>query len=213
MLDLIIIGAGSAGISAYKEARKYTDNLRIINDGAWDTTCARVGCMPSKILISTANRLHDAHHADQVGLNLKIEADTSQVMTHLQALRDHFTRSVIRDVDSWNTEHKISGQAKFINANTIEVNGEQLQAKSFILAVGSTPRFDQDDQKALGDRLISTDDIFELPDLPKRLAVIGSGAIAIELSQAMHNLGVEVTTFARSRHAGILSSNNLQNIE
>lgn len=212
MLDLIIIGAGSAGISAYKEARKYTHNLRIINDGAWDTTCARVGCMPSKILVSTANRLHDAHHADRVGLNLQIEADTSRVMTHVQALRDRFTRSVIRDVDSWNPEHKISGKAKFINANTIEVNGEQLQAKAFILAVGSTPRFDQDDQKALGDRLISTDDIFELPDLPKRLAVIGSGAIAIELSQAMHNLGVEVTTFARSRHVGILSSDNLQNI-
>ncbi|HGP3353706.1 TPA: FAD-dependent oxidoreductase, partial [Acinetobacter baumannii] len=48
MFDLIIIGAGTAGISAYKEAVKYTNNLLIINDGPWDTTCARVGCMPSK---------------------------------------------------------------------------------------------------------------------------------------------------------------------
>ena len=212
MYDLIIIGAGSAGISAYKEARKYTHNLRIINDGAWDTTCARVGCMPSKNLISTANRLHDANHAERVGLNLKVDADTSEVMQHLRALRDRFTRSVIRDVDSWNPEHKISGQAKFINANTIEVNGEQLQAKSFILAVGSTSNIDQDQKQILGDRLITNDEVFELPDLPKRLAVIGSGAIAIELSQAMHNLGVEVTTFARSRKVGILSSKNLQEI-
>ena len=212
MLDLIIIGAGTAGMSAYKEALKHTHNIRLINDGAWDTTCARVGCMPSKICISTANRLHDANHADHVGLNLKIEADTSRVMTHVQALRDRFTRSVIRDVDSWNPEHKISGQAKFINANTIEVNGEQLQAKSFILAVGSTSNIDQDQKQILGDRLITTDEVFELPDLPKRLAAIGSGAIAIELSQAMHNLGVEVTTFARSRKVGILSSENLQEI-
>ena len=92
------------------------------------------------------------------------------------------------------------------------MNGEQLQAKSFILAVGSTSNIDQDQKQILGDRLITTDEVFELPDLPKRLAVIGSGAIAIELSQAMHNLGVEVTTFARSRKVGILSSKNLQEI-
>ncbi|MFH3710182.1 FAD-dependent oxidoreductase, partial [Acinetobacter baumannii] len=56
MFDIIIIGAGTAGISAYKEAVKHTNNILIINDGPWDTTCARVGCMPSKVLISTANR-------------------------------------------------------------------------------------------------------------------------------------------------------------
>lgn len=210
MYDLIIIGAGTAGISAYKKARKHTNNLRIINDGAWDTTCARVGCMPSKILISTANQLHDAHHADRVGLNLKIDADTSQVMQHVQTLRDRFTASVIKDVESWNPEHKISGQAKFINANTIDVNGEQLQAKSFILAVGSSPNIDQDQKKILSDRLITTDEVFELPYLPKRLAVIGSGVIAIELAVAMHQLGVDVTVFARSRKVGILSSAHLQ---
>ncbi|WP_162565012.1 FAD-dependent oxidoreductase, partial [Acinetobacter baumannii] len=59
MFDIIIIGAGTAGISAYKEAVKHTNNILIINDGPWDTTCARVGCMPSKVLISTANRMHD----------------------------------------------------------------------------------------------------------------------------------------------------------
>ncbi len=64
MYDLIIIGAGTAGIAAYQQAVKSTQNLLIINDGPWDTTCARVGCMPSKVLISTANRMHDIQHAD-----------------------------------------------------------------------------------------------------------------------------------------------------
>lgn len=63
MYDLIIIGAGTAGISAYKEAIKHTQNLLIINHGPWDTTCARVGCMPSKVLISSANHMNHIQHA------------------------------------------------------------------------------------------------------------------------------------------------------
>ena len=123
MYDIIIIGAGTAGISAYKEAIKHTHNILIINDGPWDTTCARVGCMPSKVLISTANRMYDIQHTDEVGLAVKSEIDTSKVMLHVRKLRDRFTRATLKDVDSWNPKHKINGQAKFINEHTIEVNG------------------------------------------------------------------------------------------
>lgn len=90
MYDLIIIGAGTAGISAYKEAIKHTQNLLIINHGPWDTTCARVGCMPSKVLISSANRMHDIQHAQEVALTVDAKIDTSQIMTHVRQLRDCF---------------------------------------------------------------------------------------------------------------------------
>lgn len=80
MFDIIIIGAGTAGISAYKEAVKHTNNILIINDGPWDTTCARVGCMPSKVLISTANRMHDIQNAQEVGLSALADISTDQVM-------------------------------------------------------------------------------------------------------------------------------------
>lgn len=212
MLDLIIIGAGTAGIAAYKEAIKYTNNLLIINDGFWDTTCARVGCMPSKVLISTANRMHDIQHAQDVALQVNTEIDTSQVMQHVRNLRDRFTRATLRDVDSWDHSHKISGKAKFINANTIEVNQQQFQAKNFIIAVGSTPNFNVDWKKELQNHLITSDQIFELEKLPKSLAVVGSGVIAIELAQAMQRLGVETTVFARSKKVGALSSPQLQEL-
>ncbi|AYO53185.1 dihydrolipoyl dehydrogenase [Acinetobacter wuhouensis] len=212
MYDIIIIGAGTAGISAYKEAIKHTQNVLIINKGPWDTTCARVGCMPSKVLISTANRMHDIQNAQEVALNVKSEIDTSQVMEHVQTLRNRFTRATLKDVENWNVEHKISGEAKFINPNTIEVNGEQYRAKSFIIAVGSTPSYDQNWKNEIGDKLITSDEIFELNTLPKSIAVIGSGVIAIELAQAMHRLGVETTIFARSKKVGVLSSPTLQNI-
>ncbi|WP_312566558.1 FAD-dependent oxidoreductase, partial [Diaphorobacter sp.] len=57
-LDVIILGAGSAGLAALREVRKRTDQWRIVNDGPWGTTCARVGCMPSKMLIEAANAYH-----------------------------------------------------------------------------------------------------------------------------------------------------------
>lgn len=212
MYDIIIIGAGTAGISAYKEAIKHTQNILVINHGPWDTTCARVGCMPSKVLIATANRLHDAQNAADVGLKIDSQTNTTQVMQHVRQLRDRFTQATVKDVEQWNTEHKISGEAHFVNANTISVNNKQYQAKNFILAVGSTPNLQSDWKEILKERYITTDDIFELEHLPKRVAVIGSGVIAIELAQAMHRLGIETTIFARSNKVGSLSSNTLQTL-
>lgn len=212
MYDIIIIGAGTAGISAYKEAIKHTSNILIINHGPWDTTCARVGCMPSKVLISTANRMHDIQHADEVGLTAQSDIDTSQVMQHVRNLRNRFTNATLRDVNGWNSAHKIKGQAKFINANTIEVNDQAYSAKSFIIAVGSTPNYEAAWKEEIGNRLITSDEIFELEALPKSIAVIGSGVIAIELAQAMQRLDVKTTVFARSKKVGVLSSPLLQEI-
>lgn len=212
MYDIIIIGAGTAGISAYKEAIKHTQNIFIINDGPWDTTCARVGCMPSKVLISVANRMHDIQHADEVALELNAKVNTDQVMPHVRQLRDRFTRATLKDINQWDPTHKISGKAEFVNAQTVRVGKNNYHAKSFIVAVGSTPSFDPLWKEELGDLLITSDQIFELEKLPKRLAVIGSGVIAIELAQAMQRLGVETTVFARSQKVGSLSSPNLQDI-
>lgn len=212
MYDIIIIGAGTAGFSAYKEAIKHTRNVLIINQGPWDTTCARVGCMPSKVLISSANRMYDIQHAEEVALAVDAKIDTSQVMHHVRKLRDRFTAATLKDVESWDASHKISGQAQFINANTIEVNAQHYQAKSFILAVGSTPNKDPEWDTILGDRYITSDDIFKLEPIPQTLGVIGSGVIALELSQAMTRLGVKTSIFARGERVGSLTSPHLQQL-
>ncbi|MDV2470254.1 dihydrolipoyl dehydrogenase [Acinetobacter chinensis] len=212
MYDIIIIGAGTAGIAAYKEAIKHTQNILIINDGPWDTTCARVGCMPSKVLISTANRMHDIEQADEVALKVTSQIDTRDVMPHVRKLRDRFTAATLKDVNSWKPEHKISGKAVFVSPDTVSVNDQHYQAKSFILAVGSTPALNTDWKNELKDRLISSDQVFELDQLPDSMAVIGSGVIAIELAQAMQRLGVKTTIFARSRKVGILTSPFLQEL-
>ncbi|MCF9047314.1 dihydrolipoyl dehydrogenase [Acinetobacter nectaris] len=208
--DIIIIGAGTAGISAYKEAIKHTNNILIINQGPWDTTCARVGCMPSKLLISSANQLHDAKTLDKVGIQSSIYIDTSKVMQRVRKYRDQFTASVMKDVNSWEKSHKINGKASFINTTTIEVNGKQYTSKSFIIAVGSIPRENKVWEDDLGDLLLTSDTIFELSSLPKSIAIIGSGAIATELAQALYNLDVKVHIFTRSKHIAIATSPKIQ---
>lgn len=212
MYDIIIIGAGTAGIAAYKQAIKDTQNILIINDGPWDTTCARVGCMPSKVLISSANRVFDIQHLNAVGLKISSKIDTSKVLEHVRKLRDRFTHATLKDVDSWDEKHKISGKAQFIDSKTIQVNNKKYQAKSFIIAVGSRPTINPEWQSELGELYLSSDQIFEIPTLPKRLAVIGSGVVAIELAQAMQRLGVETTIFARSQKVGSLTSPHLQQL-
>ncbi|AOA59137.1 dihydrolipoyl dehydrogenase [Acinetobacter larvae] len=219
MYDIIIIGAGSAGISAYKAAIQHSSNILIINHGPWDTTCARVGCMPSKVLISTANRMHDILHAEELALypEQPIHLDRSKVMQRVQQLRDRFTQATVQDVLAWEEHSKVSGFARFIDAQTVEVQQahgarKQFQAKSFILAVGSSPFVEAEWKQQLQDKLITSDQIFELKQLPQRLAVIGSGVIALELAQAMQRLGVEITVFARSNKVGALSSPDLEKL-
>jgi dihydrolipoamide dehydrogenase len=212
MYDIIIIGAGTAGQAAYKEAIKHTSNILIINHGPWDTTCARVGCMPSKVLISAANQLHDAESLEKVGISAHLEIDATQVLSHVRKLRDKFTTSTLKEVNSWEDRHKISGQAYFIDASTIAVNHKRYQARSFILAVGSTPSFDPQWKQELGNKLITSDEFFDLDQLPQSVAVVGSGVIALELAQALQRLQVKTTIFARSRKVGTLTSPVLQKL-
>src|SRR5690606_37772201 len=96
------------------------------------------------------------------GLDVKATINTEHVMQHVQQLRDRFTRATLKDVESWPESHKITGKAEFINANTVQVNNQSYQAKSFILAVGTTPTIDTTQKHILGSKLLTSDQIFEL---------------------------------------------------
>src|SRR5690606_21301235 len=143
MYDLIIIGAGTAGISAYNEAIKYTQNILIINDSSLETTCACLGCITSKMLISSANIMHEIITDENIVLQHNAVIDPSDVMQRVHVLKERFILATLKGVDQWDSSHKISGKAKFIDSQTIEVNGQSYRAKSFIIAVGSRPNIDE----------------------------------------------------------------------
>lgn len=202
-VDIAIIGAGTAGLSAYREARKYTDNLVLIEGNTYGTTCARVGCMPSKLLIAAADH---AHHASQNGVfGVDYQApviDGSAVLKRIRNERDRFVGSVIDSINDFPSEHKVKAQAKFISTRELELTGadgsvSHMSAERIVIATGSAPVI-PDFLQDIGKRLLISDDLFELDDLPKSIAIFGPGVIGLELGQALSRLGVRVAVFGKS---------------
>lgn len=202
-----IVGAGTSGLTALGAIRKITEDFVIINGGHYGTTCARVGCMPSKALIHSANHFYESQHFSEMGINgaQSLEVDQATVMQRVRAFRDRFTGGIIGSTTENLGDKRIDGYAKFIGENLLEVNGEQIHAERIILATGSTPVVPAP-WKAIGDKLLTSDEIFELDVLPKRVAVIGLGVIGLELGQAMARLGCKVTGVEMLETVGALSS-------
>lgn len=210
-VKVAIIGAGSGGLSARREVAKVTDSYVVIDGGPLGTTCARVGCMPSKVLIQVANDFHRRHSFEGTGIHggEGLSINTAEVMTHVRSLRDRFVRAVIGDMESWRSTHLIEGYASFLGPNLLEVNGETIEADRIIIATGSKPILPAP-WAPVRHLLIDTDEFFELETLPESVAVIGLGVIGLELGQALHRLGVKVQAFTLNKALGGLSDPELQ---
>lgn len=193
-VDVAIIGAGSAGLFALSQIKRETDNYVLINGGELGTTCARVGCMPSKVLIQVAEDFHRKSIFDREGIDgaEELSVDVPASMEHVQDLRDVFVDKTLSVTDEMDEAHLIEGYAKFVANDTLEVNGEQIKAKCIVIATGSTPIV-PDAWQEFADDILTTDDFFELEDLPGSMAVIGLGSIGLELGQSLHRLGVQVS--------------------
>lgn len=193
-VDVAIIGAGSAGLFAMSQVRRQTENYVLINGGELGTTCARVGCMPSKVMIQAADDFHRRNIFEREGIEGgdNLEVDVAEVMEHVQDLRDVFVDKTLSVTDGMDEDHLIDGYAKFISIDTIEVNGLQIKAKSIVIATGSAPVIPAA-WSEFADDIITTDELFELEELPASVAVIGLGSIGLEMGQALSRLGVEVT--------------------
>lgn len=196
--DIVVIGGGTAGMGAFRNARLHSDNVYLIENNVFGTTCARVGCMPSKLLIAAAEVRHHALHTDPFGVHLdkdSIVVNGEEVMRRVKSERDRFVGFVVTDVEEWPADKRIMGSAKFIDEHTVQIDDHiQIAAKSFVIATGSRPVI-LPQWQSLGDRLIINDDVFSWDTLPKRVAVFGPGVIGLELGQALHRLGVKVEIF------------------
>ena len=113
--DVVVIGGGTAGMGAFRNARLHTENVYLIENHVFGTTCARVGCMPSKLLIAAAEARHHALHTDPFGIHLdknSIEVNGEEVMNRVKSERDRFVGFVLEDVEAWPAERRIMGSAK-----------------------------------------------------------------------------------------------------
>lgn len=205
-VDVAIIGAGTAGMRAYREAVKVTDNVVLIEDGPYGTTCARVGCMPSKLLIAAAEAATWGEHAEHFGVSYGPRAINGKaVMQRVRAERDRFVSFVIEAVEEWPAEHRIRSRARFTDDTTLALaDGRTIEAKSIVIATGSRPNIPPP-LKEFGDRIVDNEGIFDFDTLPESIAVFGAGVIGLELGQALHRLGVRMVLFGRDNLVGPLT--------
>ena len=214
-VDVAILGAGSAGLSAYRAAREHTERVLLIDPGPYGTTCARVGCMPSKLLIAAAEAAHAVRDAGRFGIDVpEPHVDGVRVMARVRAERDRFVGFVLDDIAHIDPAHRLAGTARFLADDLLQVEGPglrmQVRARRVVLATGSRPDVPAGWREALGDRLIVNDDVFDWHDLPRSLAVVGTGAIGLELALALHRLGVRVRLLGRGPRVGPLTDPALQ---
>ena len=202
--DVVIIGAGTAGANARRAVEAAGKRWVQVEGAVYGTMCARVGCMPSKLLIAAAERAHDIHHADLFGLRAEVVVDGPAVLERVRRERDRFVGFVLDTQSKLPPERCLFGPARFVGPATVVVGDHsEVHARAAVVATGSTPTIPEI-YRGLGDALETNDTIFERPDLPRSLAVIGSGVIGLELGQAMHRLGVRVRILSRSgRLAGL----------
>ena len=202
--DVIIIGAGSAGLAALREVRKHTENFLLINSGAYGTTCARVGCMPSKALIEAANAFHRRHSFEAFAISgsEQLSIDPAGVLHRVRALRDRFVSGVLKGTENLG-DRNLAGHARLQGPNRVVVDGRQFETRRIIIATGSRPIVPEQWQEYSG-RILTTDNLFDQENLPRRIAVAGLGVIGVEIAQALSRLGLEITAFgADAQLAGL----------
>ncbi len=205
-VDVAVIGTGTAGLAAYRAARAQGKTAVVIESGPYGTTCARVGCMPSKLLIAASEAAHMLALAPQFGVHPDgVRIDGKAVMARVRSERDRFVGFVLEGVDNIPDQDKLRGHARFTGPQSLQVDQHtSIEAARVVIASGSTPVM-LPQLKDVGDRVIVSDAVFDWTDLPESVAVIGTGVIGLELGQALHRLGVRVSVFARGGSVAQLS--------
>lgn len=196
--DLVIIGSGGAAFSAAIKAVEYGAKVAVVERGTIGGTCVNIGCVPSKTLLRAGEINHLAKSNPFSGLNTSAgQVNLKQIIEQKDKLVNELRNAkYVNLIEEYGFE-LIRGEASFVDEKTIVVNGKKLTAKRFLIATGASPSIPTIPGLESVDYLTSTS-LLDLKEYPKRLVVIGSGYIGLELGQLFHNLGVKVTLMQRS---------------
>ena len=148
-VDVAVIGAGTAGLAAYRAARAAGARAVMIEGGAYGTTCARVGCMPSKLLIAAAEAAHAIDRAPGFGVHVDgtVRIDGREVMARVKRERDRFVGFVLQGVEGIPESDRVRGYAKFVDRNTLKVGEQRIEARAIVIATGSRPSHSADPRR------------------------------------------------------------------
>ncbi|MGB0951780.1 MAG: FAD-dependent oxidoreductase, partial [Planctomycetota bacterium] len=195
--DVLVLGGGTAGTAAAKTAAQAGARTAMFNDGELGGLCILRGCMPTKTLLHAAHLRHEAQHHRTPGIAQgTLAADFEEVMRNKDVKVERFKRAKISGIDSGGYE-VIDARARFTGPDTVEAGGETYRfKKGAVIAVGSNvavPPIPGIEEVPLW----TSDDIMALTERPESVAVIGSGAIGLELAQFLARMGTRVELISR----------------
>lgn len=200
--DLIVIGAGGAGSTAATTAAKRGKRVALIERDQLGGTCLNYGCDPTKTLLHTAHLLYQAQHAATLGLRIpQATADWAAVQAQVRAVQERIrggTPEQARENLAAQGIEVFMDEARFTSPHEVQVNGQTLSSAHFVIATG-TKAFIPDIEGLAEVGYITNVEAVALPELPKRLVVIGAGPIGLEFAQLFSRFGVQVTVLERDK--------------
>jgi len=195
--DLITIGAGSGGVRASRLSGKCGARVAVIEESRYGGTCVMRGCVPKKLLVIGS---HFAHHLeDAAGFGWSIQGATHDWGAMIAAKNKELDRleGIYRRLLRDSNVTTIDGHGVLADPHTVEVNGKRITGGKILVAVGGWPMIPDFPGK---EHVITSNEALDLPQLPKRVVIIGGGYIAVEFAGVFNALGSEVTLIIRSGH-------------
>jgi len=192
--DLITIGGGSGGLAAAQRAAEYGARVALIEPAPLGGTCVNVGCVPKKITFNAASLAHALDDARDYGFDLTVRGHdwagfVARRTAYVQRLNGIYERNLAKKGITL-----IAARGRFTSADTVEAGGRVLAGRHIVVATGGRPVVPAIPGHELG---LVSDDFFGLTARPQRVAIVGSGYIAVEFGGALRALGSEVTLLAR----------------
>ena len=193
--DIIAIGGGSGGSATMNRAVMYGAKAAVIEGNIIGGTCVNVGCVPKKVMwygaqVSETLKNYAADYGYTIGeTSFDFKTLRKNREAYIERSRQAFSNNFNR-----NGVDYIEGYARFVDKNTVEVNGEHIRAKHIVIATGSYAFVPNVPGSELGG---TSDDVFAWEELPESVSIIGAGYIAVELAGVLHALGVKTDLFVR----------------
>ncbi len=192
--DLVAVGGGSGGLACAQRAAEYGARTAVIENGPLGGTCVNVGCVPKKVMWYAAQLAHAIDDAPAYGFGVSANGhDWGMLKTKRDAYVKRLNGIYENNLSRREVDY-LRGTAKFISANTLEVDGDRVSADHIVVATGGRPIVPSVPGAEFG---ITSDGFFDLEQLPRRVAIVGSGYIAVEFAGVLRALGSEVSLFIR----------------